>query len=234
MLGRWVSVPFAEEFGVPALRPNADRRADRRAEADADKDETRLAGIKASIPLKDDRNDAEQAVAARGGRGKEEVRSSSFGAGGGQRKVHEQQAIDDLQEIRTRQLEAQSREGSCRKTHGKVNRDSDHDRLDDKHHERSSQRASDDTVEREVGALELCVLVAVFLWILFAHPLGALLEEDRVIRLGEEDRHLRCGNLVSMREAEQAKSVESLPGPSSRDPRTRSIRRSSATGDSDS
>lgn len=79
-------MPFAEEFGVPALRPDADRRADRRAEADADKDETGLAGVKSPIPLEDNRNDAEQAIAARGGRGKEEVRSSSFGGGDGQQK----------------------------------------------------------------------------------------------------------------------------------------------------
>ena len=110
MLRRWVSVPFAEELGISALRPDADRRADRRAEADADKNETGLAGVKSPIPLEDNRNDAEQAIAARGGRGKEEVRSSSFGGAAGRRKVHEQQAIDDLQERRTCQLPAQSHE----------------------------------------------------------------------------------------------------------------------------
>lgn len=65
MLGRRVSVPFAEEFGVPALGPDADRRADGCAEADADKDETGLAGIEAPSLLEYDRNDAEQAIAAR-------------------------------------------------------------------------------------------------------------------------------------------------------------------------
>lgn len=76
------------------------------------------------------------------------------------------------------------------RTHRKVHGNSHHDRLNRQHDQRPCKRPRDDTLQREVGALELGVLFAVLVRVLLAQSLRALLEQDRVVRLREEDGEL--------------------------------------------
>lgn len=86
-------------------------------------------------------------------------------------------------------------------------------------------------MERKVGALELGVLLAVYLGVLLAQAFGALFQKNRVIRLGQEDGELPEANSIRKTYVTGRRPGGNLPEPNCLSPRKRSIHISNAIGD---